>query len=150
MNNTANLLRLGLILLLSLILQIVVLDNLDFLGPCNPFVYIVFIMAAPFGCSSVSLMVMGAVAGLIVDLVSNTPGMHMAACILIAFVRQYILNLLAFRSAYKADDMPSASSCGSCGISSIPPSWSPFTMWLFSSSSSSTRSISSRRSCALC
>ncbi len=113
MNNTANLLRLGLILLIALILQIVVLDNLDFLGPCNPFVYIVFIMAAPFGCSSVSLMFMGAVAGLIVDLVSNTPGMHMAACILIAFVRQYILNILAFRSAYKADDMPSASSCGS-------------------------------------
>lgn len=46
MNNTANLLRLGLTLLLALILQIVVLDNLDFLGPCNPFVYIVFIMAA--------------------------------------------------------------------------------------------------------
>lgn len=113
MNNTANLIRLAAILAVSMLLQVVVLDNLDFLGPCNPFIYIVFIMAAPFGCSPILLMLMAAAAGLVVDVVSNTPGMHMAACVLIAFLRGFILRLLAFRSAYKDDDMPGAAACGS-------------------------------------
>lgn len=113
MNNTSNLLRLLAILVVAMILQVVVLDNLDFLGPCNPFVYIIFILAAPFGCSSVLLMIMAAVVGLGVDVLSNTPGMHTAACVLIAYLRTYILRLLAFRSAYKDDDMPSAATCGS-------------------------------------
>lgn len=113
MNNTANLIRLAAILAIAILLQAVVLDNIDFLGPCNPFVYIIFILAAPFGCSTILLMVMSAIVGLAVDVVSNTPGMHMAACILIAFIRQYVLRLLAFRSAYKDDDMPSAATCGS-------------------------------------
>lgn len=113
MNNTANLIRLAAILAVSMLLQVVVLDNLDFLGPCNPFIYIVFIMAAPFGCSPILLMLMSATAGVVVDVVSNTPGMHMAACVLIAYLRGFILRLLAFRSAYKDDDMPSAAACGS-------------------------------------
>ena len=113
MNNTANLISLFVILLVSLLLQVVVIDNIDFLGPCNPFLYIVFIMAVPFGCSQISLMLMAAAVGFVVDMVSDTPGMHMASCVLIAFVRQYVLRLLAFRSAYKDDDMPGASTCGS-------------------------------------
>ncbi len=113
MNNTANLIRLAFILVVAMLLQIVVLDNLSFLGPCNPFVYIIFIMAAPFGCSSILLMLLSGAVGLFVDVMSNTPGMHAAACILIAYLRSYILRLLAFRSAYKDDDMPSASVCGS-------------------------------------
>lgn len=113
MNNTANLIRLAAILAIALLLQVVVLDNIDFLGPCNPFVYIIFILAAPFGCSTILLMLMAAGVGLAADVVSSTPGMHMAACVLIAFARQYVLRLLAFRSAYKDDDMPGAQTCGS-------------------------------------
>lgn len=113
MNNTANLIRLAAILAVAMLLQVVVLDNVDFLGPCNPFVYIIFIMAAPFGCSPILLMLMSAAVGLVVDVVSNTPGMHMAACVLIAFLRTYVFRLLAFRSAYKDDDMPGAVACGS-------------------------------------
>ena len=113
MNNTANLIRLAFILVVAMLIQIVVLDNLSFLGPCNPFIYIIFILAAPFGCSSILLMLLSAGVGLFVDVMSNTPGMHTAACVLIAYLREFILRFLAFRNAYKADDMPSATVCGS-------------------------------------
>lgn len=113
MNNTANILRLAVIFAIAMLLQLVVLDNIDSLGPCNPLVYIIVVMAAPFGCPPILLMLISAAAGLAVDIASSTPGMHMAACVLIGFVRTYVLRLLAFRSAYKDDDMPSAAACGS-------------------------------------
>lgn len=113
MNNTANLIRLAIIFVVVLLLQVVVFDNLDFLGLCNPFIYIIFILLAPFGTPTWILMLMAAVAGLVVDLSANTPGMHTAACILIAYLRPHVLRLIAFRNAtYKEGDMPSSKSYG--------------------------------------
>ena len=114
MNNTANLIRLAFVLFFVLLLQIVVFDNLDFLGLCNPFIYILFILVAPFGCPTWLLMLMAGGAGLIIDVASNTPGMHAAASILIAYLRPVVLRLIAFRNTtYKEGDMPGSHAYGS-------------------------------------
>lgn len=114
MNNTANLIRLSVVLIVVLLLQVVVFDNLDFLGLCNPFIYVLFILVAPFGCPTWLLMLMAAGEGLIIDIASNTPGMHMAATILIAYLRPAVLRLVAFRSAtYKEGDVPGSRGYGS-------------------------------------
>ncbi len=112
MNNSSNILRLALIFVLALILQIVVIDNLEFLTFCNPFIYIVFILSLPFGISPITAMLLALPAGLAVDFASNTPGMHAAACVLIAYLRQPILNLIAFRNSYREGDIPSIYSYG--------------------------------------
>lgn len=114
MNNTANLIRLAAVLIVVLTLQTVVFDNLDFLGLCNPFIYILFILLAPFGCPTWLLMLMAAGEGLIIDIASNTPGMHMAATILIAYLRPPVLRLVAFRSTtYKEGGIPGSHAYGS-------------------------------------
>lgn len=113
MNNTANLFRLAVIFVAVMTLQVVVFDNMDFLGLCNPFIYIIFIMRVPLGCPNILLMLMAAVAGLVVDLASNTPGMHMMACVLIARLRPFLLRLISFRNApYKEGEMPDARTYG--------------------------------------
>lgn len=112
MDSTANIIRLTVIFAVSMLLQIVVLDGLDLVSLCNPMLYIVFLLSVPFGCSTAALMLLAAPTGLLMDIASNTPGMHMAACVLIAYLRQLFLRLLAFRSAYKESDMPSISACG--------------------------------------
>ena len=106
MNNTSNLIRLAIIFGFALLLQIIVFDNVDFLGLCNPFFYVVFLISVPVGCPTALFMVMAFALGFAVDLSANTPGMHAAACVLVAYLRQFILKFLAFRSAYKDDDMP--------------------------------------------
>lgn len=112
MNSTANLLRLAVVFALGLLLQIVVLDSLDLVSLCNPMIYVVVLLTAPFGCSTMQLMLLALPTGLVMDMASNTPGMHLAACLLIAYVRQFYLRALAFRSAYKESDMPSINACG--------------------------------------
>lgn len=113
MNSAYNLFRLAAVFVVLLLLQIVVFDNLDFLGLCNPFVYVAFVMFVPFGTSTILLMVLAAALGLIVDVASNTPGMHMAACVLVAYVRPYVLRLIAYRSvSYKEGDIPGSRAYG--------------------------------------
>lgn len=114
MNSAYNLFRLSVVFAVLLLLQVVVFDNLDFLGLCNPFVYVGFILLIPFGTSTVLLMLLAAAAGLVVDLASNTPGMHMAACVLAAYARPRVLRLVAFRSvSYKDGELPGSRAYGS-------------------------------------
>lgn len=114
MNSAYNILRLSVVFVVLLLLQVVVFDNLDFLGLCNPFVYVGFILLLPFGTPTILLMLLAAAAGLVVDVASNTPGMHMAACVLAAYVRPYVLRLIAFRSvSYKDGELPGSRAYGS-------------------------------------
>lgn len=112
MNSTSNLIRLLFIAIAAILLQVVVLDNLDLVELCNPFIYVVVILSAPFGLSPIMTMLLALPTGLAVDLASNTPGMHAAACVLIAYLRQYVLSLLSFRAAYRDDAMPSVYTYG--------------------------------------
>lgn len=107
MNSAYNIVRLLAVFVVLLLLQVVVFDNLDFLGLCNPFVYVAFVLLLPFGTSTILLMLLASVLGMVVDVASNTPGMHMAACVLVAYVRPYVLRLIAFRSVtYKDGELP--------------------------------------------
>ena len=112
MNSTQNYIRLLIIFLVTTLIQVVVLDNLEFLNLCNPFLYVVVLLSAPFGISPIALMLMSLPVGLAIDVASNTPGMHAAACVFGAYMRPYVLQLISFRSAYRDDDMPSVHSYG--------------------------------------
>ncbi len=112
MNNTANILRLLIIFAIATVVQVLILDNIEILPLCNPFVYLIFLLSFPFGTRTTTLMFAGLVAGLAIDISSNTPGMHAAACIFACYLRRFMLTAISFRTAYKEDDMPSLSSYG--------------------------------------
>jgi rod shape-determining protein MreD len=60
----------------------------------TPYLYYLYILWLPFNMPRVSLMAIGFLFGLTLDYFTNTPGLHAAACILIAYVRPFIINLL--------------------------------------------------------
>lgn len=93
-------------------LQILIFNNLEISGFINPYIYIIVIMAVPFGVSTSMLMTIAFVTGLSIDLFCDTPGMHASASVLIGYIRQYILKFIAFSDAYKDDEMPSVKSYG--------------------------------------
>ena len=112
MSNSSNILKLAIIFVVSILLQLLIFNNLEISGFINPYIYIIAIMAMPYGTSTGMLMTVSFAAGLTLDLFCDTPGMHAAACVVIGYLRQYILKFIAFRDAYKADDMPSADTYG--------------------------------------
>jgi cell shape-determining protein MreD len=90
-----------------LVVQVVVLNNMQFSGFINPFVYIMFIMMLPVKISNSLLLLIAFATGLTVDMFSNTMGMHAAACVLMAYARPALLRIMAPRDGYEAESYPS-------------------------------------------
>ncbi len=60
----------------------------------KPWLYFLFILWLPFSISRLGLLLVAFLFGLTMDYFSNTPGLHAAPCVLIAYVRPFIINLL--------------------------------------------------------
>jgi rod shape-determining protein MreD len=75
-------------------------------GYLNPYFYILFIILMPFETPRWLLLLVGFLLGLSIDLFSNTLGMHTAATVFIAFLRPWILGILAPRDGYETDSFP--------------------------------------------
>lgn len=58
-----------------------------------PLIYPLIILILPVNIPHPILMLIGFITGLTMDMFSNTPGMHASACLLIAFIRPFVLNL---------------------------------------------------------
>ncbi|MBL7765424.1 MAG: rod shape-determining protein MreD [Chitinophagaceae bacterium] len=58
-----------------------------------PLIYPLFLLLLPLNTSHWGTLILGFVTGITMDVFSNTPGMHAAACVLLAYMRPYLLNL---------------------------------------------------------
>jgi hypothetical protein len=92
--------------LVVILFQVLVMDNVMLNGYMVPYIYILFILLMPFETPRWTQLVLGFLLGMGIDLFLNTPGMHTAATVLIAFIRPYLLNLLAPRDGYEPDSFP--------------------------------------------
>ena len=86
--------------------QVLVMDNVMLNGYMVPYVYLLFILLMPFETPRWIVLISGFMLGLGIDLFEHTPGMHTAATVLLAFVRPYILSLLAPRDGYEPETFP--------------------------------------------
>jgi len=59
-----------------------------------PYLYFLFILWLPFSITRIGLLLIAFVTGLTLDYFTTTPGLHAAACVLIAYARPFIINLL--------------------------------------------------------
>lgn len=75
--------------------QVYVLDNIPPLHRLAlPVVYFLFILWLPFTVSRFWLLVAGFITGITLDFYRNSPGLHAAACVLIAYIRPFLINVL--------------------------------------------------------
>lgn len=105
-----------------IVVQVYVLDKLPPLHRfVIPIVYYLFILWLPFSMSRISLLLVGFVTGLTLDYFTITPGLHAAACVLIAFVRPFIINVLIPKDTAEFNYRePSAGSMG----------WAPYSVYV--------------------
>lgn len=59
-----------------------------------PYIYFLYILWLPFRINRFALLAISFVFGLSLDYFTGTPGLHAAPCVLIAYLRPFILNLL--------------------------------------------------------
>lgn len=93
-------------------LQIIILDNVAFNGYINPYLYIYFIICLPFDTNKLFVMFLALMQGFIIDIFTQTIGMHMAASIFLAYVRPFILRLVSPREGYEFGLTPTIKDMG--------------------------------------
>jgi len=86
--------------ILLVVVQVLILNNIHFLRLITPFLYLYFIVKMPVGLTSSRVTFISFLLGFVIDIFSNTPGMHTAACTLAGFVRPAIIKILM------GDDLP--------------------------------------------
>lgn len=101
------------LLLLLLFLQVLLLDNLHWLGVMHPFVYIWAILLLPFELPRWLQMFIGAAIGGVMDISTHAPGVHMAGCVMIAYMRpllvaRYVQDVHRMKGAITLDAIGSA------------------------------------------
>jgi hypothetical protein len=77
-------------------LQVYVLNRIPHLHRfITPYIYFLFILWLPFSISRQWLLLIGFFTGLVLDYFMMTPGLHAAACVLVAYVRPFLISLLS-------------------------------------------------------
>jgi hypothetical protein len=108
---------------LFLFIQIVILNEVPPLHQyITPYFYFLFLMWLPFGTKRITLTLLGFITGYALDLFTNTPGLHAAACSLLGYFRPAILNLLLSQEA--SEEINREPSIGSMG-------WGPYAFYVF-------------------
>ncbi len=88
------------------LLQVLLLNNLQFSGHLNPYLYVLFIITLPFSTPKWLLLVLGLITGITIDIFMNTFGLHAAATVFLAYMRPIILGAIAPRDGYESGKLP--------------------------------------------
>ena len=86
--------------ILLLAAQILVLNNINVAGYFNPFPYVLFIILFPVNGNKTGLLLASFLLGIIMDLFSNSGGVHAAACVTLAYLRPTFFKF-AFGLSYE-------------------------------------------------
>lgn len=78
---------------LLILIQVFLLDNIQFLGYVTPMIYILFILSLPVRFHKGALLILAFGMGLIVDMFNNTMGLHAFASVLMAFLRAPVIRM---------------------------------------------------------
>jgi rod shape-determining protein MreD len=86
-----------------------------------PYLYFLFILWLPFNLARLPLLIIAFAFGLTLDYFTGTIGLHAAACVLIAYVKPFLLNLLIPQETTEQSYLePSISSMG----------WAPYSLYV--------------------
>ncbi len=79
---------------LFILVQVFVLDKIHINYLVTPSIYFLFILWLPFSFSRPVQMLLAFALGFTLDSFTHNPGFHSAACVLVAYVRPFLINLL--------------------------------------------------------
>ena len=78
--------------ILLLAAQILLFNNINFLGYINPYPYILFIILFPVNVNKFGLLAASFLIGLLMDMFLNSGGVHATSCLILAFFRPAIFK----------------------------------------------------------
>ena len=109
--------------ILLIMVQVYVLNTIPHLHQfITPYIYYLFLLWLPFSISRIGLLITGFITGMALDFFTMTPGLHAAACVLVAYARPFVINILTPKETSEFNYRePSPKSLG----------WTPYFVYIF-------------------
>jgi hypothetical protein len=106
-----------------ILVQVYVLNKIPHLHRfIVPYLYYLPLLWLPFSVSRLWLLIIGFVSGLTLDYFMMTPGLHAAACVLIAYIRPVVINVLTPKDSTEISYREP---------SPVSMQWTPYAMYVF-------------------
>ena len=83
--------------------QVLIFNQIQFSGFFNPYVYLLFIILLPLSAPRYLVLILAFLLGFIIDIFSNSLGVHSAASVFAAYVRPLIIRIISNREDDKSD-----------------------------------------------
>lgn len=83
-----------------LLAQVFIATDITLFNIAFCFIYVNFLITLPFDTGRMTLLFLGLCTGLIVDIFSDTLGIHSAACVLIMYLRPHWVGVLTPQGGY--------------------------------------------------
>ena len=99
-----------------ILLQVLVLDTVQFGGYVIPYVYLLFVLLLPLDINKSLLLLLAFFTGLSIDFFENTMGLHAAAVVLLAFARPGVLKFYFPTLEYGRGEEPGLAKLGVSGF----------------------------------
>jgi hypothetical protein len=100
---TRGMIKYGFMFVFLVLLQVLIFNQMQFSGFVNPYIYILFVMLLPLITPRYILLIAGFFIGLTVDVFSDSPGIHTAATVFIAFIRPGVIRAISIREEDRND-----------------------------------------------
>lgn len=94
------------------LVQVFLLKNVALYNLSAPYLYILFIMLLPFETPNILLFFLSFLLGLTIDAFYDTPGLHAAACVLMAFVRVLFISITVQKEGFDNEPEPTLGNMG--------------------------------------
>ncbi len=107
-----NLVKYSIIFIVAVLLQVLLFNNILIFRVIAPFFYILFILLLPYYTPRALLLFLSFLLGFVIDIFTNTPGVHASACLLTGFVRPGVLQLITSRETLESVNAPRVENMG--------------------------------------
>lgn len=98
--------------IMLVLLQVFLLKNITLYNLATPYLYILFILLLPFETPNILLFALSFILGLTIDAFYDTPGLHAAACTLLALVRVLFISITVQKDGFDNEPEPTLSIMG--------------------------------------
>ncbi|MBD1366722.1 rod shape-determining protein MreD [Mucilaginibacter sp. ZT4R22] len=98
--------------IMLIFLQVFLLKNVALYDLSTPYLYILFILLLPFETPNIVLFILSFLVGLTIDMFYDTPGLHAAACTVLALVRVMFISITVQKDGFDNEPEPTLSIMG--------------------------------------
>jgi len=98
--------------IILVLIQVLIMNKINFYGFLNPYIYILFILLLPFETVGWLLLILSFTMGLTVDLFSGTLGLHAASSVFAGFIRPAVIKFVGEKPEYDSITQPKLQQMG--------------------------------------